>query len=179
MILGMYFNIKIKKQKISKKKLITSGIKLACVVIGITLMCIVITTLPMFISYVGISIPDQYMEIFSNLIIVIAFVYATCQYIKDAYEKLKEILGIADLMNTEEEFMCPYYQEMVNIQENINSSNSEIGNINEEANSENSYENMSENQLENINEVQQEVQQEIQQENQIVEKQNGNNEGVG
>lgn len=113
-VLGMYYNIKIKNQKLSKKKLIQSLIKFVCVIVGVTLLCIVVTTLPMFVDYVGISIPEEYLNLFSNLIIVLAFIIATCQYVKESYEKLKNILGVVIENAENESFVCPYYQELEN-----------------------------------------------------------------
>ena len=54
--------------------------------------CIAITTLPQFVTYVGLTIPQEYADIFSNLTILALFVTSACKYVLEGYGKFKKIL---------------------------------------------------------------------------------------
>ena len=61
--------------------------------LGIGLLSIVVSILPMYMTYVEIVIEDETMAVLDSVVIITAFVVACAKYIKDAYGKLKEILG--------------------------------------------------------------------------------------
>ena len=44
-------------------------------------------------AYVGVDIADETMQVLDSIVIITAFVLATAKYVKDAYGKLKDILG--------------------------------------------------------------------------------------
>lgn len=89
---SMYYNIKILLEPFSKEKLINSGLKIAAFVCGLTLLCVAITTLPLFADMVGWEIPTEYVDIFSNLVIIGAVLMVSCKYIAEAFTKFKAIL---------------------------------------------------------------------------------------
>lgn len=91
-LLGLYNNVCILLQPFDKNKLINTGLKTACVAVGTTLLVVVVTLLPLFCSEVGLTIPDEYIDVFNNLTIIGAAVFPTCKYVKDAYDKLCNIL---------------------------------------------------------------------------------------
>ena len=89
---SMYYNIKILLEPFDKQKVINSGLKIAAFVIGLTLLCLSITTLPLFADMVGWSIPAEYADIFSDLVIIGAVLMVSCKYILEAFTKFKAIL---------------------------------------------------------------------------------------
>ena len=92
-ILGLYNNIKILMQPFEKQRLIDTALKTGCLVISIILMVLVVTVMPVFCNNVGFPIPDEYIDVFSNLTIIGAAVIPSCKYLKDAYDKLCNIFN--------------------------------------------------------------------------------------
>lgn len=92
-LLGLYNNIKILMQPFDKQRLIDTGLKTVCLVVSIILMVLVITVMPVFCNSVGFPIPDEYIDVFSNLTIIGAAVIPSCKYLKDAYDKLCNIFN--------------------------------------------------------------------------------------
>ena len=80
---SLYYNIKILLEPFSKEKLINSGLKIAAFVCGLPLLCVAI---------VGWEIPAEYVDIFSNLVIIGAVLMVSCKYIAEAFTKFKAIL---------------------------------------------------------------------------------------
>ena len=89
---SLYYNIKVLLEPFSKEKLINSGLKITAFVCGLTLLCVAITTLPLFADMVGWEIPTEYVDIFSNLVIIGAVLMVSCKYIAEAFTKFKAIL---------------------------------------------------------------------------------------
>lgn len=96
MAFSLYYNIEMLRQQFDSKKLINSGVKVATIVIGLTLLCVAITTLPQFVTHVGLTIPQEYADIFSNLAVLTLFVSSACKYVFEAYSKFKRILEDGD-----------------------------------------------------------------------------------
>lgn len=92
-LLGLYNNIKILMQPFDKQRLIDTGLKTGCLVVSIILMVLVVTVMPVFCNDVGFPIPDEYIDVFSNLTIIGAAVIPSCKYLKDAYDKLCNIFN--------------------------------------------------------------------------------------
>ena len=92
-LLGLYNNIKILMQPFEKQRLIDTALKTGCLVISITLMVLVVTVMPVFCDNVGFPIPDEYIDVFSNLTIIGAAIIPSCKYLKDAYNKLCNIFS--------------------------------------------------------------------------------------
>ena len=94
-VFSLWYNIKINCEPFSREKLAT---------VGLTLLCIAITTLPIFATEVGWTIPDEYAELFADLIIVGAVLLVACKYIKEAFTKFVAILNTpADTVPAKEE----------------------------------------------------------------------------
>ena len=79
---SLYYNIKVLLEPFSKEKLINSGLKIITFVCGLTLLCVAITTLPLFADMVGWEIPAEYVDIFSNLVIIGAVLMVSCGNVK-------------------------------------------------------------------------------------------------
>lgn len=97
MSFSLFYNIKVLEEEFDKEKLKASITKLVVVVVGLALLCISITILPRFVNYVGLTIPNEYVEIFSNLAILTLFVSSACRYVFEAYGKFKQILSESDI----------------------------------------------------------------------------------
>lgn len=98
MTFSLYYNIKILSQQFDKNKIINSALRVASVTVGLALLCIAITTTPEFATYVGLKIPTEYTEIFSNLAILTLFVTSSCKYVAEAYNKFKKILETSKIL---------------------------------------------------------------------------------
>lgn len=92
-LLGLYNNIKILMQPFEKQRLIDTALKTGCLVASIILMVLVVTVMPVFCDNVGFPIPEEYIDVFSNLTIIGAAVIPSCKYLKDAYDKLCNIFN--------------------------------------------------------------------------------------
>lgn len=99
MTFSLYYNIKILSQQFDKNKIINSAFRVASVTVGLALLCIAITTIPEFATYVGLKIPTEYTEIFSNLAILTLFVTSSCKYVAEAYNKFKKILETSKILS--------------------------------------------------------------------------------
>ena len=91
--LGVWRNVKIEGYDFDWKLIAQSAVKFIVLGVGIGLMSIVVSVLPMYMTYVGIVIEDETMAVLDSIVIITAFVVACGRYVKDAYSKLKEILG--------------------------------------------------------------------------------------
>ena len=91
--LGVWRNVKIEGYDFDWKLIAQSAVKFIVLGVGIGLMSIVVSVLPVYMTYVGIVIEDETMAVLDSIVIITAFVVACGRYVKDAYSKLKEILG--------------------------------------------------------------------------------------
>ena len=91
--LGVWRNVKIEGYDFDWKLIAQSAVKFIVLGVGIGLMSIVVSILPVYMTYVGIVIEDETMAVLDSIVIITAFVVACGRYVKDAYGKLKEILG--------------------------------------------------------------------------------------
>ena len=107
---SLYYNIKILLEPFSKEKLINSGLKIAAFVCGLTLLCVAITTLPLFADMVGWEIPAEYVDIFSNLVIIGAVLMVSCKYITEAFTKFKAILDATKEGKSYDTSLCDYFR---------------------------------------------------------------------
>lgn len=91
--LGAWRNVKIEGYDFDWKLIGQSLVKFLVLGVGIGLLSVVVSTLPIYMADVGIDITDETMQVLDSIVIITAFVLATAKYIKDAYTKLKDILG--------------------------------------------------------------------------------------
>ena len=91
--LGAWRSVKIEGYDFDWKLIGQSLVKFAVLGLGIGLLSIVVSILPVYMTYVGIVIEDETMVVLDSIVIITAFVVACAKYVKDAYSKLKEILG--------------------------------------------------------------------------------------
>ena len=91
--LGAWRSVKIEGYDFDWKLIGQSLVKFAVLGLGIGLLSIVVSILPVYMTYVGVVIEDETMAVLDSIVIITAFVVACGRYVKDAYSKLKEILG--------------------------------------------------------------------------------------
>lgn len=90
--LGAWRSVKIEGYDFDWKLVGQSLIKFIVLGVGIGLLSIIVSTLPIYMVYVGIDIAEETMQVLDSIVIITAFVVATTKYVKDAYTKLKDIL---------------------------------------------------------------------------------------
>ena len=59
------------------------------------------TTLPLFANEVGWAIPEEYSDLFADLVIIGAVLLVSCKYIKEAFTKFTAILNAVPVDNVE------------------------------------------------------------------------------
>ena len=91
--LGAWRSVKLEGYDFDWKLIGQSLVKFAVLGVGIGLLSIVVSILPVYMTYVGVVIEDETMAVLDSIVIITAFVVACVKYVKDAYSKLKEILG--------------------------------------------------------------------------------------
>lgn len=94
MCLGAWRNVKIEGYDFDWKLILQSLVKFVVLGLGISLMSIVVSILPVYMEYVGIDVADETMQVLDSLVIITAFVVACVKYVREAYEKLKDILSV-------------------------------------------------------------------------------------
>lgn len=94
MCLGAWRNVKIEGYDFDWKLILQSLVKFIVLGLGISLMSIVVSILPVYMEYIGIDIADETMQVLDSLVIITAFVVACVKYVREAYEKLKDILSV-------------------------------------------------------------------------------------
>ena len=94
MCFGAWRNVKIEGYDFDWKLILQSLVKFIVLGLGISIMSIVVSILPVYMEYVGIDIADETMQVLDSLVIITAFVVACVKYVREAYEKLKDILSV-------------------------------------------------------------------------------------
>ena len=89
---SLYYNIKILLQPFNRDKAINSALKVTAFLVGLSLLCVAITTLPLYANQIGWAIPQEYSDLFADLIILGAVLVVSCKYILEAFTKFKNIL---------------------------------------------------------------------------------------
>lgn len=98
---SLWYNIKLQKEQFSREKLITGGLKVLTFIVGLALLCIAVTTLPLFANEVGWAIPEEYSDLFADLVIIGAVLLVSCKYIKEAFTKFTAILNAVPVDNVD------------------------------------------------------------------------------
>lgn len=92
MAFSLWYNIKIVKEKFQIKKLIEGLFKIISFSIGLALLTIGITLIPTYITYIGIEIKQEVLDLTNISVIVYMFIDTIVFYEKQASETLKKIL---------------------------------------------------------------------------------------
>jgi len=91
-LLDIYYNIKIVHRCWNCKCMYDDIIKFFAVCAGVTLLTIAISAFPRFISMVGLTVPEEYVDVMSVLSIVALFAKGIYEYTASAVRKLSGIL---------------------------------------------------------------------------------------
>lgn len=100
MSFGIWYNVKVLNQRFEWNRIKESALKLAGFSIGTILMCVGVTAIPIFCDVVGLTIPEQYTEVFQRLAIVSVFIYSAARYLIEAYGKFRAILESGNVLNS-------------------------------------------------------------------------------
>lgn len=92
MAFSLWYNIKVLSQPFDIIKIRDSAIKIVAFGGGLALLCVTVATLPEFATTVGWTIPDDYKDVFENIVIIGSFLLASCKYALEAWNKMKAIL---------------------------------------------------------------------------------------
>lgn len=90
---SLWYNIEVLKHSFEKDKMTKGVIKAVIFIIGLSLLCITITTLPLYANKIGWVIPDEYRELFTNIVLIAVVLSVSIKYIKEAYDKFIKILN--------------------------------------------------------------------------------------
>lgn len=90
---SLWYNLKILRETFDKTKLRESCLKVLTFLVGLTLLCGAITALPIFANMVGWLVPEEYADLFADLVIIGAVLLVSCKYIKEAFTKFTAILN--------------------------------------------------------------------------------------
>lgn len=90
--LGAWRSVKIDGYDFDWKLILGSVVKYLVLAASMGALCVVITLVPAYVTYVGLAIPDEYVDVISNLVIIGAFISGTCVYIKDGIDKVRDII---------------------------------------------------------------------------------------
>lgn len=93
-IFGIWRNVGLRREGFDPAKVRRGVGQAGVLTCGLSLFSALITTYPYFLARCGVAVPDEYAECFSSAAILLLFIYPTLVYMKDAYAKLKEILGV-------------------------------------------------------------------------------------
>lgn len=93
LIFSLYYNVKQLGQVFDNKKILNSILKIISIVVGSILLVTAITVLPKFADYIGWEIPEEYVDVFSNLVIIGVCLYMSCKYIFESFNKFKSIIS--------------------------------------------------------------------------------------
>lgn len=92
MAFSIYYNIKVLGENFQITKIKNSILKLIAWIVGTVLLVVVVTTLPLFSAQAGLELPEDFVNTFSTLAILVLPVYASCKYAMMAYSKMKGVL---------------------------------------------------------------------------------------
>ena len=92
LLFSLWYNIKMLSQPFDYNKLLNSGLKILCFGGGLALLSLVISILPEFANGVGWEIPEEYQEVFADIVIIGSFLLASVKYVVEAWNKMKAIL---------------------------------------------------------------------------------------
>ena len=107
MAFGLWCNIELLQQKFEISRIWKSVLKIVTFGVGLSLLVIAVTSIPLFCQYVGLELPQQYIEVFTNLAIIAVVLYVSVNYAKEAFDKFKAILNYQPEPKTEDILEIP------------------------------------------------------------------------
>lgn len=90
--LGAWKSVKVDGYNFDWKLVLNSMVKYIVLVASVAGLCVVVTVTPEYANYVGLAIPDEYIEVVSNIVIIGTFITGIGIYVKDGLDKLRAII---------------------------------------------------------------------------------------
>lgn len=102
---SLYYNIKVLGQSFNKEQMWNSFLRIVTFAVGICCLVVVITALPLFANYMGLPLPDEFVNNLTMVAIIGFPLYLASKYALMAFEKMKKILesGTITLSDFEED----------------------------------------------------------------------------
>lgn len=102
---SLYYNIKVLGQNFNKEQMWNSFLRIITFAVGTCCLVVVITALPLFANYMGLPLPDEFVNNLTMVAIIGFPLYLASKYAMMAFEKMKKVLesGTITLTNFEEE----------------------------------------------------------------------------
>lgn len=102
---SLYYNIKVLGQNFNKEQMWNSFLRIITFAVGTCCLVVVITALPLFANYMGLPLPDEFVNNLTMVAIIGFPLYLASKYAMMAFEKMKKVLesGTITLSNFEEE----------------------------------------------------------------------------
>lgn len=102
---SLYYNIKVLGQNFNKEQMWNSFLRIITFAVGTCCLVVVITALPLFANYMGLPLPDDFVNNLTMVAIIGFPLYLASKYAMMAFEKMKKVLesGTITLSNFEEE----------------------------------------------------------------------------
>lgn len=91
-LLDIYYNIAVIRMPWNCIRCIDGMIRFCAVCMGVSLLTVAISTFPAFISMVGLTVPEEYVQTMSVLTIIAFFAKGIYEYTMRAMKKLNSIL---------------------------------------------------------------------------------------
>lgn len=92
-IFSLYYNIEQNKESFNKDKFIRGIIKIFFVCLGLVFVVTAITTIPVFATFIGWTIPEEYTSVLNNTLILGACLYVSCKYLLESVGKFYKIIN--------------------------------------------------------------------------------------
>ena len=96
MLFSLYVNIALIKEQFSMSKLLKGLLKVLVLALGLALTTLLLVSIPAFLSYVGLGIPEEFIESYSIIAVIAVFCQSIMKYAAEAVEKAKQIIDNFD-----------------------------------------------------------------------------------
>lgn len=93
---SLYYNLGVAKEGFSGKKLINGIFKLIALCIGMALLTFAISAFPIFLQYIGIPVPESWVEVFNVSAMLMVILTGAMSYGKEAIETVIAIFSRVD-----------------------------------------------------------------------------------
>lgn len=91
--LGAWKSVKIEGYSFDWHRITNSAIKFTVLGGCLALLTVAVSLIPYYVSYAGVEIESEALKMLDSVVIIGAFLTAAIRYVKDAIDKLADILG--------------------------------------------------------------------------------------
>lgn len=119
-VTSIYANVNILKEMFEWKRMFGGIIKMIFICLGTGLFTVGVSVLPSYMQWVGLTIPQEYVDVISVLTVIIVYIGASLYYAKQFVVSLKDIFSkevqetideFADIQNVEYEMGTDILEE--------------------------------------------------------------------